>query len=110
MALGIFAMMSSGFLVASQKASQQVRQLEERTFALWLAQDRLAEIRQLQIPLSEAKMPIRVETASRSWSIETQVEKTAVQEMVKLHVTVALDAEEDSKISYLEGYFRAEGS
>ena len=104
-ALGIFAMMSSGFLVASQKASQQLSMLEEKTFALWLAQDRLAEIRQLQISASEATGRNQIENANRDWVVQTKIEKTPIKEMVKIIVTVSLKQESDFPVTQLEGYF-----
>ena len=104
-ALGVFAIMSSGYLVAVQKASRQMASIEERTLALWLAQNRLAELYSLQEPIENQAGQENYEMSEREWLVTTSVEPTAQEEMVKAVVQVALEDDADFSITSLDGYF-----
>jgi len=104
-ALGIFAIMSSGFLVATKKASQQLVSVEERTIGLWLVENQLALLTVTQDDLDSQSGQQEVEAASRDWYVTTQFEPTEVQGMQRANVSVALKNDEDRQITSLESYF-----
>lgn len=104
-ALAIFAIAALVFLKNATLMVQQQQRLEEKTLALWLAENRLAELR-----LSQPWPPIgstetEVTSAQREWRISTEVSETALPTLRKVLVTVRQPAaDEDRILASLTGF------
>ncbi|ERU93873.1 TPA: GspI family T2SS minor pseudopilin variant XcpV [Pseudomonas aeruginosa] len=88
-ALAIFAMVAASVLSASARSLQNASRLEDKTLAMWIADNRLNELQLEQTPPSSGRNQGELEFAGRRWEWRTQVDSTAEQDMRRVIVWVA---------------------
>ncbi|MEW9797731.1 type II secretion system minor pseudopilin GspI [Alteromonas sp. CYL-A6] len=97
-ALAIFALTGSAILKAAGDHLTSVGQIEEMTFASWVASNRLSEMQR------EGTWPPRnkrgtMEMADRTWYWQQQVVKTNDDDMRSVTISVGLDADYQSSLT-----------
>ena len=88
-ALAIFAMVAASVLSASARSLQNASRLEDKTLAMWIADNRLNELQLEQTPPSSGRNQGELEFDGRRWEWRTQVDSTAEQDMRRVIVWVA---------------------
>lgn len=92
-ALAIFATVAASVLAASSRSLIVAQQLEVKTFAGWIADNRMIEL-QLKGPTpGEGREDKRLEYGSREWEVQTEISATSDKGMRRVTVWVALKAE-----------------
>ncbi|WP_043308290.1 type II secretion system minor pseudopilin GspI [Pseudomonas sp. ML96] len=114
-ALAIFAVVAASVLSASARTLKTAARLEEKTFATWLADNRLQELQLADAPPSEGREQGEETYAGRRWLWQTEVQTTSEPEMLRATVRVALRPErglrgkiEDNALVTLSGFIGAE--
>lgn len=104
-ALTIFAVAALTALKHSSQAARQQQLLEEKTIALWLAENAVAELRLINPwPHTGTSTQTRI-AAHREWKVTTEVSTTALATFRKVLVTVSRPAPNDSRtLATLTGY------
>ena len=99
MALLIFALTATAIMKAASEHLSSVGQIEDITFATWVANNRLS---QLQIddtwPVKNNQKGAQ-EMAGRTWYWQQHVEKSSDSEMVQVEVSVGLDEQYNGTVS-----------
>lgn len=104
-ALFVLAMALSAVLSTTGNMANQTRVLEEKTFAHWVAMNRMAEIHAEGAWLRVGKQTGVAEMASREWRWETTVSNTDEEEMRRVDIRVApSDADDDTNTTLLTGF------
>ena len=93
-ALTILAIAGTGLVRATEAHVDQVRGLQTRTIAQWVAENRLIEL-ELE-PASLAAGKERVEMLGRNWDVSVDVDATEDPDLAKVTVAVAPDGSGDS--------------
>jgi general secretion pathway protein I len=93
-ALTILAVAGTGLVRATEAHVDQVRGLQTRTIAQWVAENRLIEL-ELD-PASLAAGKERVEMLGRNWDVSVDVDTTEDPDLAKVTVAVAPDGSDDS--------------
>lgn len=75
-ALAIFALVAASALTASARSLQTAARLEDKTLALWIADNRLIELQLQRQPPAEGRQQGKLEYAGRRWQWQSQVEAT----------------------------------
>ncbi|MBB2495037.1 type II secretion system minor pseudopilin GspI [Aquipseudomonas ullengensis] len=114
-ALGIFALVAASVLVASSRALQTAARLEDKTFALWLADNHLQDMQLAEIPPSEGREAGEDTYAGRRWLWQSKVEATSEPDMRRVTVWVAVRPDsglrgniEDQALVSLSGFVGVE--
>lgn len=76
-ALAIFALVAASALTASARSLQTAARLEDKTLALWIAENRLIELQLHAQPPTEGRQQGKLEYAGRRWQWQSQVEATS---------------------------------
>lgn len=92
-ALAVFAISAAALLRQLQQGTGQQFLLEERTEALWLAEDRLAELAATPSWPAVGRTSDSVTVNGREWVITTEVQTTAMPELRRIEVGVRPDDE-----------------
>lgn len=109
-ALLIFALTGTAIMKAASEHLVGVGQIEDITFATWVANNRLT---QLQI---NPKWPVQnnqkgsQEMAGRMWYWQQRVSKTNDSEMVKVEVTVGLDEQYQGSVTSASTFIAKQSS
>lgn len=93
-ALTILAVAGTGLVRTTEAHVDQVRGLQTRTIAQWVAENRLIEL-ELD-PASLAAGKERVEMLGRNWDVSVDVDTTEDPDLAKVTVAVAPDGSDDS--------------
>lgn len=88
-ALGIFALVAASILTVSGRSLQNAARLEEKTLAMWVADNRLAEMQLTQVAASEGTDQGESEFAGRRWEWRSEVAATSEPAMRRVIVLVA---------------------
>ena len=88
-ALAIFAVVAASVLSASARSLKTAARLEDKTFATWLADNRLQEIQLADAPPVEGREQGEESYAGRRWQWQTEVQATSEPEMLRITVRVA---------------------
>ena len=104
-ALAILAVLATTLVTQSGNFSSQLFRLEDKTVALWVAQNALDEAR-LEERAAEAQKPVEVEMAGRTWLVSRSITPTERPGFSRIEVGVTRDGDEEQLLS-LSG-FRAE--
>lgn len=88
-ALGIFALVASSILTVSSRSLQNAARLEEKTLAMWVADNRLAEMQLAQTPPGEGRDQGESDFAERRWEWRSEVAATSEPAMRRVVVLVA---------------------
>jgi general secretion pathway protein I len=114
-ALAIFAVVAASVLSASARSLQTAARLEDKTFATWLADNRLQEIQLADAPPAEGREQGEESYAGRRWQWQTEVQPTSEPEMLRITVRVAPRPErglrgkiEDNALVTLSGFVGVE--
>ena len=110
-ALAIFAVVAASVLSASARTLQTAARLEDRTFATWLADNRLQALQLADAPPAQGREQGEENYAGRRWLWQTDVQTTSEPEMLRVTVRVALRPErglrgsiEDHAVATLSGF------
>ncbi len=103
-ALAIFAVCAAVLLAQSQRALHQQQQLEIRTVARWVAENKLAEL-QLQTPWpASGTSTENVELGDRSWRVVSTVADTARPDFRRIAIAVHVDQGATGPVDHLIGF------
>jgi len=102
-ALAVFAISAIALLSQSNQSISQTLYLEEKSYALWVAENKLTELRLANEwpPMGEKKD--QVTQFDRDWSIKTSVSGTGEKSLRRVDVEVSRAGSEGS-LSSLRGY------
>jgi len=102
-ALAVFAISAIALLSQSNQGISQTLYLEEKSYALWIAENKLTELRLDEDwpPLGEKQDS--VSQFDREWSIKTSVSSTGEKSLRRIEVEVSR-AEDTGNLSSLRGY------
>jgi len=104
-ALGIFAVLSTGYLIATADAVRGLGRVQQKMQALWLAQDTLVEFRTLKRQDKSRFESNKVEFADQDWVLSFDQQDTEVKFLTRVTVRVATEASPKNTVVSLEGYF-----
>ncbi len=114
-ALAIFAVVAASVLTASARSLQTAARLEDKTFALWLADNHLQELQLAETPPSPGRESGEESYAGRRWLWQSELETTSEPEMLRVTIRVALRPEhglpgklEDRALQTLTGFVGVE--
>ena len=89
-ALGIFALVAASVLTMASRSLQNAARLEEKTLAMWVADNRLTEL-QLEDPRpADGRDQGEVEFAHRQWQWRSEIVATSETAMRRATVWVAV--------------------
>ncbi len=110
-ALAIFAVVAASVLSASARSLKTAARLEDKTFASWLADNRLQEMQLADTPPGEGREQGEETYAGRRWLWESEVQATSEPEMLRITIRVAPRPErglagkiEDNALATLSGF------
>lgn len=114
-ALAIFALVAASMLTASSQSLKTAARLEDKTFSLWLADNRLQTLQLSSDPLSEGREQGEETYAGRRWLWQSEVKATSEPGMHRVTLWVALRPEsglrgriEDQALTTLSGFVGVE--
>ena len=94
-ALAILAVLASTVVSQSGAFSSQLFRLEDKTLALWVAQNALDGARLAERPPAAGK-PVEVEMGGKNWYVSTRVQPTPRPGFSRIEVSVAREGEDDA--------------
>lgn len=100
-ALAIFGVCASVLLVQSQRALSQQQQLETRTVARWVAQNKLTELQLLDPWPATGSTTDSVELANRSWEVSSTIADTASPDLRRIEIEIRSP---DGPVDHLIGF------
>ncbi|WP_068830153.1 type II secretion system minor pseudopilin GspI [Pseudomonas sp. BMS12] len=110
-ALAIFAVVAASVLSATSRSLKTAARLEDKTFASWLADNRLQQLQLADAPPGEGREQGEETYAGRRWLWQTEVQSTSEAEMLRVTVRVAPRPErglqgkiEDNALVTLSGF------
>ena len=110
-ALAIFAVVAASVLSASARSLKTAARLEDKTFASWLADNRLQEMQLADTPPGEGREQGEETYAGRRWLWQSEVQATSEPEMLRITIRVAPRPErglagkiEDNALATLSGF------
>lgn len=89
-ALAIFALVAASVLKAGSSSLQTASRLEEKTLAMWVADNRLSEMQLSQQPVADGREQGETELAGRRWQWMSVVRNTSEPDMRRVTLWVAL--------------------
>lgn len=110
-ALAIFAVVAASVLSASARSLKTAARLEDKTFATWIADNRLQQIQLTEGAPEEGREQGEETYAGRRWLWQVEVQNTSEPEMRRITVRVALRPAqglrgkiEDNALATLSGF------
>lgn len=88
-ALAIFAMVAASVLTVTSRSLQTAARLEDKTLAMWIADNRLTELQLAQSPVADGREQGELEFAGRRWQWQSEVEATSEPDMRRVTLWVA---------------------
>lgn len=88
-ALAIFALVAASVLTATARSLQTAARLEDKTLAMWIADNRLTELQLAQSPVADGREQGEVEFAGRRWQWQSEVQATSEADMRRVTLWVA---------------------
>lgn len=98
-AMAIFAVLASTLVFQTGVYSEQVFRLEDKTVALWVAQNAIDEVRLARGPLGDGAHDDEVEMAGRAWEVATVISPTSRPAFHRVDVSVMRAGEDDTVLS-----------
>lgn len=95
-ALAIFALVAASVLTATARSLQTASRLEEKTLAMWIADNQLVELQLSKNPVAEGRDQGEVEFAGRRWQWQSEVQATREPDMRRVTLWVAPIAQDRS--------------
>lgn len=90
-ALAIFALIAASVLTASARSVRTAGQLEDKTLAMWVADNHLSELQLAETPPADGRDQGLVEFAGRRWAWQSEIEATSEPAMRRVTLWVALE-------------------
>jgi general secretion pathway protein I len=88
-ALAIFALVAASVLTASARSLQTAARLEEKTLAMWIADNHLTELQLAETPASAGHDQGELEFAGRRWQWQSEIQSTSEPSMRRITLWVA---------------------
>ncbi|MEK1941074.1 MAG: type II secretion system minor pseudopilin GspI, partial [Pseudomonas sp.] len=88
-ALAIFALVAASVLGVSARSLQTAARLEDKTLAMWIADNQLSEMQLAPSPPSAGDQQGQVDFANRQWSWQSSVIETSEPTMRRITIWVA---------------------
>lgn len=88
-ALAIFAVVAASVLTASARSLQIASRLEDKTLAMWIADNRLTELQLRETPPSTGKDKGELDYGGRRWEWQSEVEGTSDPALRRVTLWVA---------------------
>ncbi len=88
-ALAIFAVVAASVLTASARSLQIASRLEDKTLAMWIADNRLTELQLRQTPPGNGRDQGELDYGGRRWEWLSQVEGTSDPALRRITLWVA---------------------
>ena len=88
-ALAIFALVAASVLTASGRSLQTAARLEDKTLAMWIADNRLTELQLAEAPPGDGRDQGELEFAGRRWQWQSEIEATSEPSMRRVTLWVA---------------------
>lgn len=88
-ALAIFALVAASVLTATARSLQTASRLEEKTLAMWIADNQLAELQLSKTPVADGRDQGEVDFAGRRWQWQSEVLATSEADMRRVTLWVA---------------------
>lgn len=89
-ALAIFALVAASVLGVSARSLQNAARLEDKTLAMWVADNQLSEMQLASSAPATGKQEGQVDFANRQWQWQSDVEATSEPTMRRITLWVAL--------------------
>lgn len=102
-ALAIFATAALSMLAFSIRIVEQQSQLEQKTLALWIAENTLAELRMQQPWPQSGDQERWVENTHQRWKVDVTVQDTAQVRLRRIQVDVSRETDSAPLVT-LTGY------
>ena len=90
-ALAIFALAAASVLTASARSLQTAAQLEAKTLAMWVADNRLSELQLAETPPADGRDQGQLEFAGRRWLWQSEIQPTSEPAMRRVTLWVAAE-------------------
>ncbi len=101
-ALAIFATVAAVVLTAASRSLYNAEQLELKTLAGWIADNRLTELQLAQPTAEEGSDSVRVEYAGRTWEVQSEITSTAQAGLRRVELWVAPEAQSGQRVAVQE--------
>lgn len=88
-ALAIFALVAASVLSATSRSLQTAARLEEKTLAMWIADNHLVELQLAASTPAEGRDQGELEFAGRRWQWQSEVDATSEPRMRRVSLWVA---------------------
>lgn len=88
-ALAIFALVAASVLTATARSLQTASRLEDKTLAMWIADNRLSDMQLALEPVADGSAQGEVEFAGRRWQWQSEVQATSEADMRRVTLWVA---------------------
>lgn len=88
-ALAIFAVVAASVLGASARSLQTAASLEDKTLAMWIADNRLSELQVGEAPLADGREQGELVFAGRRWQWQSETQATREPSMRRVTLWVA---------------------
>jgi general secretion pathway protein I len=95
-ALAIFALVAASVLTATARSLQTASRLEEKTLAMWIADNQLVELQLSKNPVAEGRDQGEVDFAGRRWQWQSEVQATRDPDMRRVTLWVEPIAQDRS--------------
>jgi general secretion pathway protein I len=88
-ALAIFAVVAASVLTASARSLQTASSLEEKTLAMWIADNRLSELQLAETPPGDGRDQGELAFAGRRWQWQSEIRASSEPSMRRVTLWVA---------------------
>ena len=96
-ALAIFALVAASILTASARSLQTAARLEDKTLALWIADNQLIELQLEEPPPGEGSRQGRLDYAGRPWQWQARIGSTAHPALRRVELWVTRGGESQDR-------------
>jgi general secretion pathway protein I len=88
-ALAIFALVAASVLTATARSLKTASRLEDKTLAMWIADNRLSELQLSKSPVADGRDQGDLAFAGRRWQWQSEVQATSESDMRRVTLWVA---------------------
>jgi general secretion pathway protein I len=107
-ALVIVAISLSAVIASISQMVQIATAMQERTYANWIAQNKIAELRLSNAPPEVSRADDEVQFANMDWALTTTISETGVDKLYRIDVAVSY-AGSDQSIRTVSGFIGEPG-
>lgn len=98
-ALAIFALVAASVLSASSRSLQTAARLQDKTLAMWVADNRLSAMQLSRDPVADGREQGEEQMAGRRWQWQSEVIATSEPAMRRVTIWVAPTSSERGNLS-----------